>query len=146
MKNEMIIYNSPPIDISRTKIILNQMRNCICKIKINGVNSTGFFCKIPLKKGSMKVIMTNYHILDYNYFQENNEIKLFMNDNKVVKVINLGTDRKIYLNKDYDITIIEIKEADNITNFLDFDENIFNEETEAYFKNIYIYSSLLIWR
>ena len=136
----MIIYNSPhPIDISRTKIIINQMRNCICKIKINGVNSTGFFCKIPLKKGAMKVIMTNYHVLDYNYFQENNEIKLFMNDNKVVKVIKLGTDRKIYLNKDYDITIIEIKEADHITNFLDLDENIFKDETEAYFKNIYIY-------
>jgi hypothetical protein len=87
----------------------------------------------------MKVIMTNYNVLDYNYFQENNEIKIFMNDNKVVKVIKLGTDRKIYLNKDYDITIIEIKEVDNITNFLDLDENIFNEETEAYFKKIYIY-------
>ena len=44
MENEILLNNSPaPVDISGTKKILNQMKNCICKIKINAVNGTGFF-------------------------------------------------------------------------------------------------------
>ena len=115
------------------------MKNCICKIKINLVNGTGFFCKIPYKKGTMKVIMTNYHVLNGNHFKENNEINLFLNDDKEVKVIKLGIDRKIYFNKDYDIAIIEIIEDDGIDKFLELDENIFKEETKAYFEDISIY-------
>ena len=43
---ESIMKNSPmPVDISRTKIILDQMMNCICKLNINQLNGTGFFCK-----------------------------------------------------------------------------------------------------
>ena len=39
--------NSPvPIDISRTKIILDQMMNCICKIKIKDTFGRGFFVKL----------------------------------------------------------------------------------------------------
>jgi len=140
MKNERLIKTSPdPVDIAGTKIILNQMKNCICKIKINAVNGTGFFCKIPYKRGSMNVLMTNYHVLDYNYFKENDEINLFMNDNKEVKVIKLGTDRKTFFDEDYDIAIIEIKEDDGIEKFLDLDENLFRDETKAFFKDISIY-------
>ena len=62
-----------------------------------------------------------------------------MNDDKEVKVIKLGIDRKIYFNNDYDITIIEIIEDDGIDKYLELDENIFKDETKAYFKDISIY-------
>ena len=49
MENEKMIRNSPnPINISETQIILNQMMNCVCKIKINNSFGTGFFVKFLL--------------------------------------------------------------------------------------------------
>ena len=145
MENEKMIKNSPaPVDIAGTKTILNQMMYCICKIKINATNGTGFFCKIPHKNRSIKVLMTNYHVLDDIYYQQNKDITLLLNDEKGVKIINLGIERKTYFNKDYDVAMIELKENDNINNYLELDDNLFKEETQAYYKDISIYSSLSI--
>ena len=141
MENEIIIKNSPaPVDIEGTKTILNQMMNCICKIKINATNGTGFFCKIPYQNGSMKVLMTNYHVLDDIYYRQNKDITLFLNDDKEVKIINFGIERKSYFNIYYDISMIEIKENDNINNYLELDDNLFKDETQAYYKDISIYT------
>ena len=38
-----------PVDIEGTKIILNQLMNCICKIKIKERIGTGFFLKFLLE-------------------------------------------------------------------------------------------------
>ena len=44
-----------------------------------------------------------------------------------------------YTNKEYDITIIELKEKDNIKNYLELDDNIINDLNEEYIdKTIYI--------
>ena len=140
MENEKMIKNSPaPVDISGTKKILDQMMNCICKIKINSVNGTGFFCKIPFGNSSMKVFMTNYHVLDEIYYKQNKEINLLLNDDKEVKIIKLEEKRESYFREDYDIAIIEVKENDNINNFLELDDNLFKDETKAYYKDISIY-------
>ena len=73
MEKEKKIRNMPePVSISGTETILNQMKNCICKIKINQTYGTGFFCKIPYENETMNVLMTNYHVLDENYYNENN--------------------------------------------------------------------------
>ena len=120
--------NSPDsVDISRTKIILEQMMNSICKIKINENFGTGFFCEVPFfyDQKTLKVLMTNCHILDPIDYCRNKEINLVLNDDKEVKKINLGIDRKTYFNREFDIAIIEIKECDNIANFLELDENLF---------------------
>ena len=107
--------NSPvPIDISRTKIILDQMMNCICKIKIKDTFGTGFFCEVR----PMKVLMTNCHVLDDIDYCTNNELNIVLNDDKEKKTINLGIERKTYFNIQYDIAIIELKESDNINNLL----------------------------
>ena len=141
MEDEKMIKNSPaPVDIAGTKTILNQMMNCICKIKINATNGTGFFCEIPCENSSIKVLMTNYHVLDDIYYQQNKDITLLLNDDKEVKIINLGKERKTYFNKDYDIAMIELKEKDNINNYLELDDNLFKEETKAYYKDISIYT------
>ncbi len=43
MKEEINIKGSELINLSCTKKILNQMINCIGKIKLKGANGTGFF-------------------------------------------------------------------------------------------------------
>ena len=110
-----------------------------CEVKYGNTFGTGFFCEIPHEADKMKVLMTNYHVLDDKYFNQNNELILFINDDKEIKTIKLGTKRKTYFNKEYDIAIIELKENDNIKNYLELDDNIFKEETKAYYKDISIY-------
>ena len=122
-----------------TKTILNQMMNCICKLKINKTNGTGFFCQIPYDNNTMNVLMTNYHVLDENYFKEKDELNLFINDEKDVKILDLKIQRKKYFNKDYDTTIIELKENDNINNYLELDDNLFKKEFKAFYSDISIY-------
>ena len=124
MENEKMIKNSPdPVSIQATKTILNQTMNCICKIKINTTNVTGFFGQIPFKSGLIKALMTNYHVIDEEIYNQNDEINLFMNDEKEVKVIKLGNKRITYFNKDYDLALIELKENDNVNNCLELDDN-----------------------
>ena len=142
MKTEKKIRNSPePVNIAGTKAILEQMINCICKIKIREASGTGFFCKIPLGKNeSLNVLMTNYHILDEKYYEDNKEIHLLLNDEKEAFVIEQLTERKTYFNKEYDITIIELKEEDGIKNFLELDDNLFKEKEKVFYegKSIYV--------
>ena len=140
MDDEKMIKNSvDPVNISGTKTILNQMTDCICKIKVNSTFGTGFFCKIPYENKNINVLMTNYHIIDDNYYQQNKEIYLFLNDEKELKIIKLDKNRKTYFNKDYDIAMIELVESDNINNYLELDDNLFKDEIRAYFKDISIY-------
>ena len=48
-----------------------------------------------------------------------------MHVNGEIKQLNLNEDREIYLNKEFDITIIEIlPDKDNINNFLEIDLDI----------------------
>ena len=142
MKKEKKIRNSPePVNIAGTKAILEQMINCICKIKIREASGTGFFCKIPLGKNeSLNVLMTNYHILDEKYYEDNKEIHLLLNDEKEAFAIDLLTERKTYFNKEYDIAIIELKEEDGIKNFLELDDNLFKEKEKVFYegKSIYV--------
>ena len=142
MKKEKKIRNSPePVNIAGTKAILEQMINCICKIKIREASGTGFFCKIPLGKNeSLNVLMTNYHILDEKYYEDNKEIHLLLNDEKEAFAIDLLTGRKTYFNKEYDIAIIELKEEDGIKNFLELDDNLFKEKEKVFYegKSIYV--------
>jgi V8-like Glu-specific endopeptidase len=141
MKKEKKIRNSPePVNIAGTKAILEQMINCICKIKIREASGTGFFCKIPLGKNeSLNVLMTNYHILDEKYYEDNKEIHLLLNDEKEAFAIDLLTERKTYFNKEYDITIIELKEEDGIKNFLELDDNLFQEKEKVFYEDKSIY-------
>ena len=78
MKEETKIKGSvDPVNIANTKKILNQMINSICKIKINNETGTGFFCKIKLdENNSMNFLMTNYQIINENYFKDNKKLYL----------------------------------------------------------------------
>ena len=102
MKEEIKIKGSvDPVNIANTKEILNQMINSICKIKINNAIGTGFFCKIKLDENiSMNFLMTNYQVINENYFKDNKNLYLLLNDDNEIILINLNIKRNIFYNKE----------------------------------------------
>ena len=128
-----------PVNIEGTKKILAQLMNCICKIQIKGTYATGFFCKFSLKKQAIKVFMANYNVLNEKDFGENKKLNLSLNDEKETKTIDLSIERKTYFSKDYDITLIELKNGDKIKDYLELDDNLFQDNSEIICKNKSIY-------
>ena len=125
------------VSIERTKIILEQMEKCICKIiKKDGSKGTGFFCNIKNDNIIIKVMITNNHIINEEYINRNNEIRISLNNDKEFKEIIINDERIIYTNIEYDTTIIEIKDEDGINNFMELDDNYFNNSYKN--KSIYI--------
>ena len=114
-----------PVTIEGTIKILEQLKNCICKIENKNGNGTGFFCYIPYKNEKLEVLITNNHIIDEEIINENEKIEVSINDDKEYKIIELK-NKKIYTSKLYDTTIIEINSVnDNIHNYLELDDQIF---------------------
>ena len=114
---------------------LEQKGNCICKI--NGIKiGTGFFCKIPFKENIISVLITNYHIIDDDFFENNNKLKLYIDDKR--KILNMDKNSKLYSspNNKYDIMIIKMKEEYDINNYLEIDQNIFNNNSELSYKDV----------
>ena len=128
-----------PVNIEGTKKILDQLMNCICKIQIKGTYATGFFCKFSHKKQAIKVLMANCHVLSKNNLKENQKLNLSLNEEKDTKTIDLSIERKTYFNKDYDITLIELKDEDKIKDYLELDDNLFQDNSEKIYKNKSIY-------
>ena len=142
----MMMNNLPnyikPVNIEGTKKILDQMTNCICKVKNNQLIGTGFFCKIPYKNNTnINVLITSYQIINEFYTSQYNFINLLLGDFNQQKIINLDPTRNIYFNKEYNTTIIELKEYDNINNYLELDDNLFvnNNNIQTLFENESIY-------
>jgi len=128
---EKLLEDYPiPITSEKTEIILNQMRKKISKIFLNdGTKATGFFCKIPFpdKDHLLPVLFTNNHVINESNLTQSSKIVLSINDDKVKKIININK-RKIYTSKENDVTIIEILENnDGITEFLELDNDIFED-------------------
>ena len=115
-----------PVTIEKTNIILEQMKNCICKIQFkNCIGGTGFFCSIPTKDNNIKVLITNNNVINEEIIKNNKIIRVTLNDDKIHKKIRINEERKIYINKKYNITIIEINpKEDDINDFLEFDIDI----------------------
>ena len=130
-----------PVSISGTKIILDQLMNCICKIKINDNFGTGSFCTIPFENNETKnFLVTNYHVFDNNYYKTNTKINLLLNDEKEVKIIDLTIPRIIYFNQENDITLIELNKNDDIKFFLELDDNLFRDNSEIIYESKSIYT------
>ena len=143
MTEEKDIKGSPQsVSIQCTEIILEQIKHCICKIKLDFINGTGFFCKIPegINK-TMNCLITNNHILNEKYYDENNELILLLNDEKEIKVLDLRTKRRTYFSKEYDIALIELNKDDKIDKFLEINNRLYEDEKsiKMKFKNESIY-------
>ena len=115
-----------PISIESTEIILKQMKTSVCKIHGKN-NGTGFFTKIPYKNHFLPVLITNNHILGENDILPGKVITFSINNGEITKNIKIDSNRKRYTNENFDITIIELLEKDNIYNFLPLDKNIIDK-------------------
>ena len=134
VKEKYIEDYHQPISLQSSEKIIEQMKNCVFKINLlNGTKGTGFFCKIPYNNNILKLLITNNHIIDENILNRNEKILISINNNKDKEIIL--EDRKYYTNKEYDITIIEIKEKDGINHYLEIDEDIIkNKSNISYIK------------
>ena len=102
------------------KKIIEQMENDICKIiNKNNEQYTGFICKIPYTdiNNMIKVLITYNNIINEEIIIETKKYK---------RIINIKNRMK-YINKLNNIIIIEIKEEDNINNYLELDDIINND-------------------
>ena len=112
IKDELFTGHKPiPIKIA------NKIMNSICKItvEINGKISsgTGFFMNISDK---LKYLITNYHIINPKLINVNIEIEIW--NNKKIK-LNLHNRIIKYSQKPIDISAIEIKNSDEIYNYVE---------------------------
>ena len=126
-KNKELNIYSEPVPLETTEKIIEQMKNCVCKINTeNGQKGTGFFCKIPFPdfEHLLPILITNNHVIDESILEnEKNKVILLLNNDKEIKEIQIENRIK-YTNKEYDITFIELKDNDGITKFLELDNNI----------------------
>ena len=121
-------------------IIYTQMKKSICKIFGENIG-TGFFCKIIYKNKKISVLITNYHIINDKFLEKNKAIKISLNNEKIVDIININKNNKIYsspINK-YDIMIIKIEKEKDIYNYLELDEQLFNNNSEKLYEDKSIY-------
>ena len=141
-KEKFLEYYPLPITINKTELILDQMKKSICKIdNLNG-QGTGFFCLIPYNNQKLNVLITNNHILDQKILENSKEIIIKVNDGKEERSLIIDEKRKMYTNKEYDTTIIELfPEKDDMKNiciFLELDELVSKRNPIAKRKSIYI--------
>ena len=104
--------------------IVNKVMKSICKITVKtkeGIGyGTGFFLNYS---DDLKYLLTNYHVINPNLENENIEIEIY--NQKKMKLEFKNRIRK-YIKQPKDISIIEIKESDDIykdIEFLDYDLN-----------------------
>ena len=50
---------------------------CICRIDGKSIG-TGFFCKIEYQNELIPVLITNYHIIDDEFIESNNSLKIYI--------------------------------------------------------------------
>ena len=128
--NESILTGYPNmISYECAKKIIEQMEKNICKIKIDNEQGTGFFCKIPFpdKNHLLPVFITNNHIINEEALNKNDIIiTISIREKEKIKEINLNNRIK-YTNKHFDTTIIELKEKDEIKDYLEIDDIILDD-------------------
>ena len=138
---ERIISNEiSPLTNEGLLQINEQMRKCFCLIYSREMKSTGFFCKIPFpkRKTILPVLITANHVLNEEYINNNKSIPISLDNGKEFKKISLE-NKKIYTNRRYDITIIELNEKDNINNFLELDKNLLESQILQIYRNLNVY-------
>ena len=117
--------------------INKKLENYICKIYNNESNfEIGFLCKIPFPDefNLLPVLISNNNILNLDDII----INISFENDKVIKYINNIKGRKTYYNNKYNLSIIEIlQDKDNIHNFLEYNDDIENDE-EIKNNSIYI--------
>ena len=126
IKEKFINKSIDPVSLDSSEKIIYQMKKCVCKINVNGINGTRFLTKIPCYNELIKVLITNNHIINKEDIKKENTIIIKLNNDKEQKLIKINKKRRNYTNKRLDITFIELTEKDEINDYLELDDNIIN--------------------
>ena len=151
-KEKIIKDSIMPISLQKQQEITKQMEKCICKLHTSGGNGTGFFAKIPYKLSKINALITNNHVLNSMDIATDKVITFSISNN--IKDIKIGKERIIYTNEKYDITIIEIKECDDLKDTIEYleidDINLktikesYKQFSNEHFNNLYKNESLYV--
>ena len=120
-----------------SKTIIDQMKKNICKLKIGEEQGTGFFCEIPFPNEDhlLKVLITNNHVINEQTLKKKDAvIPIDIEEEPNTKYLNLNNRIK-YTSEKYDTTIIELKENDDIKNYLKLDDKIIEDIINSINKN-----------
>lgn len=98
--------------------ISEQTENCICEM--------GFFCIFPYESKTIKVYITRFS----EDFIKDGQIYVYLNNKNKNLCLYLNNERKIYISQNNDLLIIEIKDTDDINNFLELDEEFINKKNK----------------
>ena len=95
-----------------------KLSKSICKITYGNedakIKGTGFF----IKYNNLKCLMSVYHVINLELINKNIEIEIY-NEKKYNIALNSNRYIKLF-NKPIDISIVEIKDTDNINNEIEY--------------------------
>ena len=117
--------------------IKKQIDNSFCKIECNKEEDViGFFCYLPIENE-----INLLPVIIVNNFIKNESDKITIYKNNICLSLSIDKKRKIFVVEEDNITIIEIKEDDNLdmNSFLDIDEDIYKEDLKESFVQKIIY-------
>lgn len=133
IKQKNLINYPDYISKKDEKYINKQMKYCICKIKCDEHFGTGFFCKIndyPINQNILSVLITSNNILGKKEISYGKYIYLSTDDESYSKSIKIDDSRLTYIDKIYNITIIELKKEDDLDVCgLEIDSELYKSES-----------------
>ena len=126
-----------PVTKQSTLRIIQQIDNAVCKFNEKDNNfGIGFFCYIRYHNKNIPVLVTTYGTINENYLQNNNCINVFIKN----EIIPIYFGKTYYINKSYDISIIEINDI-NIEklNILEIEKSLYDKTKELMYYNESMY-------
>ena len=130
-----------PLNKEEIFTIYDQMNKYVCLVDLGKGKGTGFFLNIsfPMKNTTIPFLVTANHVIDENTIKDNGAIVISLLDKKESRKIEIK-NRRIYTNREEDITLIEIKPSlDKINSFLDLDENVLSPNKEQIYYKLPVY-------
>ena len=133
-----------PVTKYCTKKILeqmDQMEQSFYKISPTNQNDkfgNGIFCKIKINQIIIPILITSCRVIDGRYVEYNDSFNILINNE--LKTIEFGDKIYKYINKEYDLTVIRIKENNEIKlNFIELDDKLYEKESEMIYSKESIY-------
>jgi hypothetical protein len=101
IEEKQLKNNVASVPIKALAILIPKAQENICKIYCtNGSHGTGFFCNIQYYFNfTMKVLMTNHHVLNEEDILKGRKIVFSTNNDKIFHEVLIDESRKIYTDK-----------------------------------------------
>ena len=136
-------FNKEIINVNNfSEKLTEDSKKNVVKLTLGNNLGTGFFCKIFLNNNAMPALVTCYHVLDEKYIKENSFLffSYYSSEGITESIIDLNIQRMIFQDKNLDLTVIEIKEEDNldIYSFLEMDNSINDNNPQILNRKVYL--------